>query len=63
MRTKAKRHPQIMFTTDLALKFDPSYQKIAQRYLDQLKELERAFAKAWFKLTHYDMGPRALFRQ
>jgi len=58
---KTKRHAPIMFTTDLALKFDPSYQKISQRYLEQPKELETAFSKAWFKLTHRDMGPRARY--
>jgi catalase-peroxidase len=47
-----------MFTTDLALKFDPSYSKIARRFQQDPKEFELAFAKAWFKLTHRDMGPR-----
>ncbi len=46
-----------MFTTDLALKMDPSYQKIAKRFQENPKEFELAFAKAWFKLTHRDMGP------
>lgn len=54
---KSKRHAPIMFTTDLALKFDPSYQKIAKRFQENPKEFELAFAKAWFKLTHRDMGP------
>jgi len=58
---KTKRHAPLMFTTDLALKMDPSYQKIAKRFLDQPKEFELAFAKAWFKLTHRDMGPRARY--
>ena len=53
-----KRHAPIMFTTDLALKFDPSYSKIAKRFQQDPKEFELAFAKAWFKLTHRDMGPR-----
>ena len=57
---QAKRHAPMMFTTDLALKADPSYQKIAKRFLDNPKESETAFSKAWFKLTHRDMGPRAL---
>lgn len=57
----AKRHAPIMFTTDLALKFDPEYSKIAQRFLDNPKEFDLAFAKAWFKLTHRDMGPRARY--
>jgi catalase-peroxidase len=58
---KTIRHAPIMFTTDLALKFDPSYQKIAKRFLDDPKEFQLAFAKAWFKLTHRDMGPRARY--
>ena len=57
----SKRHAPIMFTTDLALKFDPSYQKIAKRFAENPKEFELAFAKAWFKLTHRDMGPRARY--
>lgn len=57
----SKRHAPIMFTTDLSLKFDPEYQKIAKRFLDNPKEFELAFAKAWFKLTHRDMGPRARY--
>ena len=56
-----KRHAPIMFTTDLSLKFDPSYRKISKRFLDNPKEFELAFAKAWFKLTHRDMGPRARY--
>jgi catalase-peroxidase len=50
-----------MFTTDLSLKFDPSYARIARRFQADPKEFERAFAKAWFKLTHRDMGPRARY--
>jgi catalase-peroxidase len=57
----SKRHAPIMFTTDLALKADPSYQAIAMRFRDNPKEFELAFAKAWFKLTHRDMGPRARY--
>jgi catalase-peroxidase len=57
----AKRHAPIMLTTDLALKFDPSYREISQRFLDNPEEFELAFAKAWFKLTHRDMGPRARY--
>ena len=45
----------------MSLKFDPSYRKISQRFLDNPKEFELAFAKAWFKLTHRDMGPRARY--
>ncbi len=56
-----KRHPPIMFTTDLALKFDPAYKKIAQRFHDKPDDFKRAFARAWFKLTHRDMGPRARY--
>ena len=55
------KHAPIMFTTDLALKFDPSYQKITRRFLENPKEFELAFAKAWFKLTHRDMGPRVRY--
>ena len=57
----AKRHAPIMFTTDLSLRFDPSYEKIARRFLDDPKAFELAFAKAWFKLTHRDMGPRSRY--
>lgn len=58
---RSKRHAPIMFTTDLALKFDPEYRKITQRWLEHPKEFETAFAKAWFKLTHRDMGPSARY--
>lgn len=58
---KSKRHAPIMFTTDLALKFDPSYQKIAKRFLDNQGDFNLAFAKAWFKLTHRDLGPRSRY--
>jgi catalase-peroxidase len=57
----SKRHAPIMFTTDLALKVDPSYQEITKRFKDNPEEFELAFAKAWFKLTHRDMGPRARY--
>ena len=56
-----KRHAPIMFTTDLALKTDPSYKKITERWLKNPQEFEVAFAKAWFKLTHRDMGPRGRY--
>ncbi len=56
-----KRHAPIMLTTDLALKFDPGYRKVAQRFHKDPKAFELAFAKAWFKLTHRDMGPRARY--
>ncbi|PZP84078.1 MAG: catalase/peroxidase HPI [Azospirillum brasilense] len=55
---KGKLHAPIMFTTDLALKEDPEYRKIALRFKDNPEEFKAAFAKAWFKLTHRDMGPR-----
>lgn len=58
---KNKRHAPIMFTTDLALRMDPEYQKISKRFLDNPKEFEMAFAKAWFKLTHRDMGPKSRY--
>ena len=57
----SKRHAPIMFTTDLALKFDPEYKKITTRWLNNPEEFEVAFAKAWYKLTHRDMGPRARY--
>ncbi|MFM7066579.1 MAG: catalase/peroxidase HPI, partial [Gammaproteobacteria bacterium] len=56
-----KRHLPIMFTTDLALKMDPAYGKIVRRFQKNPKEYELAFAKAWFKLTHRDLGPRARY--
>ena len=56
-----KRHAPIMFTTDLSLKMDPSYREITQRFLKNPAEFEEAFAKAWFKLTHRDMGPVARY--
>lgn len=58
---KSKRHAPIMFTTDLSLKEDPEYRKIAKRFQANPDEYQRAFAKAWFKLTHRDMGPRARY--
>jgi catalase-peroxidase len=57
----AKRHAPIMLTTDLSLKVDPKYREISERFLKNPKEFELAFAKAWFKLTHRDMGPRARY--
>ncbi|MEM8817785.1 MAG: catalase/peroxidase HPI [Pseudomonadota bacterium] len=57
----SKRHAPIMFTTDLSLKFDPIYREISLRFKENPKEFELAFAKAWFKLTHRDMGPRARY--
>lgn len=56
-----KRHAPIMLTTDLALKFDPVYRKITKRFMDNPKAFDEAFARAWFKLLHRDMGPRARY--
>lgn len=56
-----KRHAPIMFTTDIALKEDPAYREILERFQDDPEEFEKAFAKAWFKLTHRDLGPRAVY--
>ena len=56
---KSKRHAPMMFTSDIALKVDPAYAKITQRWLDNPAEFADAFAKAWYKLTHRDMGPHA----
>ena len=56
-----KFHAPIMFTTDLSLKEDPAYREIAKRFHENPEEFELAFAKAWFKLTHRDLGPRAIY--
>jgi catalase-peroxidase len=56
-----KKHPPMMFTTDLALKFDPEYSKVAKRFQQKPEEFKVAFAKAWFKLVHRDMGPRSRY--
>jgi catalase-peroxidase len=53
----SKRHAPSMLTTDLSLRFDPAYEKISRRFYENPQELADAFAKAWFKLTHRDMGP------
>ncbi|WP_043316684.1 catalase/peroxidase HPI [Microbulbifer sp. HZ11] len=58
---KSKRHAPIMFTTDLSLKMDPEYKKISQRFLENPDELQKAFAKAWFKLLHRDLGPKSRY--
>ena len=58
---EGKRHAPIMFTTDIALKEDPIYREITTRFLKNPAEFEQAFAKAWFKLTHRDMGPKARY--
>ncbi len=52
-----KRHAPVMLTTDLSLKEDPKYREISKKFLENPKEFEKAFARAWFKLTHRDMGP------
>ncbi|NVJ97533.1 MAG: catalase/peroxidase HPI [Alphaproteobacteria bacterium] len=56
-----KRHAPMMLTTDLALRFDPEYGKISKRFMDNPEEFEKAFARAWFKLTHRDMGPSSRY--
>jgi catalase-peroxidase len=58
---KGKRNPPMMLTTDLALKEDPGFRKISERFLNNPKEFDKAFAKAWFKLTHRDLGPRTRY--
>ena len=57
----SKKHRPMMTTADLSLRFDPIYEPIARRYLQNPKELADAFARAWFKLTHRDMGPRSRY--
>ena len=57
----SKRHAPGMLTTDLALRFDPIYEKISRRFMENPDQLADAFARAWFKLTHRDMGPRARY--
>lgn len=57
----AKKHAPTMLTTDLSLRFDPTYEKISRRFLENPNEFSDAFARAWFKLTHRDMGPRTLY--
>ena len=58
---EGKRNPPMMFTTDIALKEDPGFRKIAERFWKNPKEFDLAFAKAWFKLTHRDLGPRTRY--
>jgi len=57
----SKRIAPSMLTTDLSLRFDPAYEKISRRFLENPEQLADAFARAWFKLTHRDMGPRARY--
>ncbi len=58
---KTKRHAPTMLTTDLALKMDPAYEKISRRFYENPDEFADAFARAWFKLTHRDMGPKSRY--
>ncbi|HVY06574.1 MAG TPA: catalase/peroxidase HPI [Burkholderiales bacterium] len=58
---KSKRIAPSMLTTDLSLRFDPAYEKISRRFLEHPEQFADAFARAWFKLTHRDMGPRARY--
>ncbi len=57
----SKKHLPTMLTTDLSLRFDPAYEKISRKFLENPEAFADAFARAWFKLTHRDMGPRALY--
>jgi catalase-peroxidase len=57
----SKRHAPSMLTTDLALRFDPAYEKISRRFFEHPDQFADAFARAWYKLTHRDMGPRARY--
>ncbi|TSE04963.1 catalase/peroxidase HPI [Aquimarina algiphila] len=56
-----KKHKPTMLTTDLSLRFDPAYEKISRKFLENPEEFNAAFARAWFKLTHRDMGPRTTY--
>jgi len=58
---KSKKHPPMMLTTDLSLRMDPKYELISRNFHENPDEFEDAFARAWFKLTHRDMGPRACY--
>ncbi len=57
----SKKHRPTMLTTDLSLRFDPAYEKISRRFLEHPEQFADAFARAWFKLTHRDMGPKTLY--
>ncbi len=57
----SKKHRPMMLTTDLSLRFDPAYEKISRRFLENPDQFADAFARAWFKLTHRDMGPRVRY--
>src|SRR5690606_17367211 len=56
-----RKHVPTMLTTDLSLRFDPVYEKISRRFLENPDQFADAFARAWFKLTHRDMGPKARY--
>ncbi|MGB7737856.1 MAG: catalase/peroxidase HPI, partial [Steroidobacteraceae bacterium] len=58
---KSKEHPPMMTTADLSLRFDPAYEKISRRFHQDPQAFADAFARAWFKLTHRDMGPKSLY--
>lgn len=58
---EGKFHKPFMLTTDLSMRFDPEYEKVSRRFYENPKEFEDAFARAWFKLTHRDMGPKARY--
>jgi catalase-peroxidase len=58
---EGKRNPPIMLTTDMSLKMDPGFRAISERFMNNPKEFDLAFARAWFKLTHRDLGPRARY--
>jgi catalase-peroxidase len=58
---KEKMHKPTMLTTDLSLRFDPDYEKISRRFYENPEEFDKAFARAWFKLTHRDMGPKTTY--
>ena len=57
----SKSHPPVMLTTDLALRMDPAYEKVSRHFYENPEEFADAFAKAWFKLTHRDMGPKSRY--
>jgi catalase-peroxidase len=56
-----RKHVPMMLTTDLALRFDPAYEKISRRFHENPDQFADAFARAWFKLTHRDMGPKGRY--
>jgi catalase-peroxidase len=58
---KTRKHPPMMTTADLSLRFDPAYEKISKRFHENPDQFADAFARAWFKLTHRDMGPKSLY--